>query len=79
MNRSGNRPSHEGADYYLDKSISLLRRAGFRHIRFRGDTDFTQTRHLDRWDQEGVHFVFGVDCMPNLEKLAESLEDRDWT
>jgi hypothetical protein len=78
QNRSGNRPSHEGAHVYIDKSISLLRKAGFKKIRFRGDTDFTQTQHLDRWDAEEVSFVFGIDAMPNLKDLAESLEDKDW-
>ena len=51
VNRSGNRPSHEHADVYLDKAAALCRRAGFRKITFRGDTDFTQTKHLDRWDR----------------------------
>jgi hypothetical protein len=56
----------------------LLRKAGFKKIRFRGDTDFTQTEHLDRWDDEGVLFVFGIDAMPNLVDIAESLENKDW-
>ena len=43
VNRSGNRPSHEQADEYLDKAIDLLRRAGFLKIRMRADTDFMQT------------------------------------
>ena len=50
-NRSGNRPSHEHADGYLDRAIELCRRGGFRKITLRGDTDFTQTKHLDRWDE----------------------------
>jgi hypothetical protein len=78
MNRSGNRPSHEGAHMYIDKSIELLREAGFQTIRFRGDTDFSQTKHLDRWDEEGVFFVFGIDAMPNLKDIAESLENTEW-
>jgi hypothetical protein len=78
MNRSGNRPSHEGAHVYIDKCIKLLRKAGFKKIRFRGDTDFTQTAHLDRWDNEGTLFVFGIDAMPNLVELADSLENKDW-
>jgi len=77
-NRSGNRPSHEGAHVYIDKSIKLLRKAGFKKIRFRGDTAFTQTEHLDRWDGEEVLFVFGINAMPNLIDLAESLENKDW-
>ena len=32
VNRSGNRPSHEGAHTYIDQAIALCRRAGFRRI-----------------------------------------------
>jgi hypothetical protein len=74
VNRSGNRPSHEHAAGYLDKAISLCRRAGFRRITLRGDTDFTQTKHLDRWDEAGdVGFVFGIDARDNLKDLADGL------
>jgi hypothetical protein len=73
VNRSGSRPSHEQADIYLDKAATLCRRAGSRRITFRGDTDFSQTRHLDRWDQAGVRFIFGIDAMPNLVALAGGL------
>lgn len=79
VNRSGNRPSHEGAAEYFDKSIALCRRAGFRRIRLRGDTDFTQTAHLDRWDDAGdVRFVFGIDAMPNLYEIVENLPQKAW-
>jgi Transposase DDE domain group 1 len=58
----------------LDKMIALCRRAGFQRITLRGDTDFTQTQHLDRWDESGdVRFVFGIDAMPNLKARAEDL------
>src|ERR1700757_4112867 len=50
FNRSGNRPSQEQADVFLDKAIALARRAGFRKVLMRGDTKFAQTKHLDRWD-----------------------------
>jgi len=61
VNRSGNRPSHEHADVYFDKAAALCRRAGFRRITLRGDTKFSQTKHLDRWDALGnVHFLFGI-------------------
>lgn len=78
VNRSGNRPSHEGADIYLDLAVQLCRRAGFRKIRLRGDTDFTQTEYLDGWDEAGVQFVFGIDAMPNLEEIAENLAESAW-
>jgi hypothetical protein len=78
VNRSGNRPSHEGASGRFDQAITLCRRAGFRKILLRGDTDFTQTRHLDRWDADRVRFVFGIDAMPNLVEHAEQLPETVW-
>jgi hypothetical protein len=71
LNRSGNRPSSEGAADYLDRAAALCRRGGFKKIKFRGDTDFTQTRHLDRWHQQGITFLFGIADMPNLREIAE--------
>lgn len=73
VNRSGNRPSHEHAADYLDGAIALCRRGGFRRVTLRGDSDFTQTKHLDRWDDDGVRFLFGVDARANLKDLAERL------
>jgi hypothetical protein len=79
VNRSGNRTSHDGAADYLDKAIALGRRGGFRKITLRGDTDFTQTAHLDRWDEAGdVRFVFGIDAMPNLYEIVENLPEKGW-
>jgi hypothetical protein len=78
LNRSGNRPSHEEAAGYLDKSIDLCRKAGFKSILLRGDTDFTQTRELDRWDDDGVEFVFGIDAMANLVEHAGNLAESAW-
>jgi hypothetical protein len=73
VNRSGNRPSHERAAEYLDGAITLCRRGGFRRVTLRGDTDFTQTKHLDRWDRDGVRFVFGIAAMANLVERAEGM------
>ena len=79
MNRPGNRPSHEGAAARLDKTIQLCRGAGFKSILLRGDTDFTQTAHLDRWDQmDDVGFIFGIDAMANLVEIAENLGKTRW-
>jgi hypothetical protein len=78
VNRSGNRPSHEGAAERLDQALSLCRRAGFRRVSFRGDTDFTQTRHLDGWDEQGVRFVFGCDARANLVERADLLPRKAW-
>ncbi|MGZ3380372.1 MAG: IS1380 family transposase [Isosphaeraceae bacterium] len=78
VNRSGNRPSHEGAAEQLDLAILLCREAGFRRIYLRGDTDFTQTKQLDAWDAEKVTFLFGIDAMPNLKAIAEDLPASSW-
>jgi hypothetical protein len=75
VNRSGNRPSHEGAAEKIDEGIALCRGAGFRSIRIRGDTDFTQTRHLDRWNDQGVVFCFGIDVTAQRDILADDLPD----
>ncbi len=72
-NRSGNRPSSEGAAEYLNRAVELVRRAGFRRVRLRGDTDFSQTEHLDRWDGDEVRFVFGYDARSNLVAKADLL------
>jgi hypothetical protein len=78
-NRSGNRPSHEGAAEQLDQSIRLCREAGFRRIVLRGDTDFSQTEHLDRWNAAGdVTFVFGFDCTSHRHLLADDLPETAW-
>ena len=78
VNRSGNRPSHEQAAFYFDRAIVLCRRAGFHKIRLRGDTDFTQTEHLDRWDSGNVGFVFGIDATKTLYALAGELSQNAW-
>jgi hypothetical protein len=78
VNRSGNRPSHEGAAAKFDEGIDLCRAAGFRSIRIRGDTDFSQTVHLDRWHEQSVVFCFGLDVTWLRHMLADDLPRTDW-
>jgi hypothetical protein len=78
VNRSGNRPSHDGAAEYMDAAIDLVRRGGFKRVRLRGDTDFSLTRNFDRWHEDGVEFVFGMDCHAALVARAEALSDKEW-
>jgi hypothetical protein len=74
INRSGNRPSHEQADAFLDKAADLCIRAGFRKVLLGGDTKFAQTRHLDRWDAAGnICFIFGYEAHDCLIALADEL------
>lgn len=78
-NRSGNRPSQEGAPALFDECIALCRAAGFRRILLRGDTDFSQTEHLDRWHQQGdVRFVFGLDVTAGRHVDADDLPASAW-
>jgi hypothetical protein len=79
VNRSGNRPSSEGAAERFDQARTLCREAGFQRITFRGDTDFSQTQHLDRWDGEGVRFLFGYDASVGLIRRADALPETAWT
>jgi hypothetical protein len=78
VNRSGNRPSHEGAAEEADQAVALCRRAGFREIVLRGDTAFSQSEKLDAWDAGGVTFYLGFKGMPNLEEIADNLPPKAW-
>jgi len=78
VNRSGNCPSSDQAAAYLDRAIDLCLTAGFLAILLRGDTDFSQTRYLDGWDEKGVRFIFGMNAMPNLIERAENLPEDLW-
>jgi hypothetical protein len=79
VNRSGNRPSHEHAARELDRGLFLCLLAGFRRVLLRGDTDFSQTEHLDGWNaMSRVRFIFGYNAMPNLLEIAEHLPISAW-
>jgi len=77
-NRRGNCTSSAQAADYLDRAAAFCQRGGFQKIRFRGDTDFSQTAHLDRWDDEHKTFVFGINAMGNLVEIAENLPETAW-
>ncbi len=77
VNRPGNAVSHEGAVPYMDRAIALVR-GSFKEVWLRGDTDFSLTKHFDRWSCENVKFVFGIDAMKNLVGIADGLEEQNW-
>jgi Transposase DDE domain group 1 len=79
VNRPGNRPSHDGAAAEVDRAMAVCFGGGFRRVLLRGDTDFSQTEHLDRWDADGrVRFIFGYAACPNLVEIAEKLPPCAW-
>jgi hypothetical protein len=79
LNRPGSRPSHEGAAAEVDRALRVCLDGGFRRVLLRGDTDFSQTTHLDRWSADPrVHFVFGLDCTANRHMLADDLPAASW-
>jgi hypothetical protein len=79
VNRSGNRPSHEGAAQEVNRSLAVCFRGGFQRVLLRGDTDFSQTEHLDAWHADArVRFLFGYDARPNVVAIAEKLPARAW-
>jgi hypothetical protein len=59
--------------------LKLCFRAGFAQVLLRGDTDFSQTQYLDRWNADPrVRFVFGYDAMTNMKALAMDLPETAW-
>jgi len=79
VNRPGNRPSHDGAAAQVDQALAACIRGGFRRVLLRGDTDFSQTEHLDRWNADSrVRFLFGFNAMPHLADIAQRLPERVW-
>lgn len=78
VNRSGNRPSQEGAPELFARAIALCRRAGWQDILLRGDTAFSQTAYFDQWQDDGVRFVFGYDAHPPLVARAEGDETSEY-
>jgi Transposase DDE domain group 1 len=79
VNRSGNRPSQEGAAAQVDRALAVCFRGGFRRVLLRGDTKFSQTEWLDGWDDDPrVHFVFGYEATPNLQASAADLPASAW-
>jgi hypothetical protein len=47
-------------------------------VLLRGDTDFSQTAHLDSWDDDGVRFVFGYDASPAMIGRGEAVDESDY-
>jgi len=78
VNRPGNVASHQDSVPWIDRAIGLVQgHAGT--ITLRGDTDFSHTAQLDRWDEQGVKFILGLDSHPKAVKLASALSAKAWS
>jgi hypothetical protein len=76
INRPGNAPSHLDSAQWIDRSLDLVS-GTFKEVWIRGDTDFSLTEHFDKWDKK-CRFVFGIDAMPNLVSIADSIPEGQW-
>ena len=77
VNRSGNATSHQDSVSWIDRAVTLVQPVAGR-ITLRGDTDFTHTGQLDRWDDQGINFILGMDAHPKAVQLAQGLSERSW-
>jgi len=78
VNRPASVPSHDGVAIWLDRALKLVGSV-FEEIWIRGDADFSLTVHFDRWDAQGVKFIFGYDAWENLIKKADLLPPDAWS
>jgi hypothetical protein len=77
VNRPGNATSQSGSVEWIDRAVELVAQVA-RSVTIRGDTDFSHTEQLDRWDGAGRKFILGIDAHPKLVGLAEALENGVW-
>jgi hypothetical protein len=77
VNRPGNVASHSESVAWIDRAIGLVSQVADR-VTVRGDTDFTHTAQLDRWNEQGLKFILGFDAHPKLVALAERLAASAW-
>ena len=77
-NRPGQVASQSGSVEWIDRAVKLVAPVAGT-VTIRGDTDFTHSAHLDRWDQEGRYFILGMDAHPKVRELAEELPAKAWT
>lgn len=77
VNRSGNEVSHKESVPWIDRAVELVKPYAGR-ITLRGDTDFTHTQQLDRWDGQALGFILGMDSHPKVVGLAQELEESAW-
>lgn len=77
VNRPGNAASQSGSVEWIDRGVELVGQVAG-SVTIRGDTDFSHTEQLDRWDAAGYKFILGIDAHPKLVKLAQALAEKAW-
>jgi len=77
INRPGQSASHSGSVEWIDRAAELVEPVAGT-VTIRGDTDFTHTGHLDRWDEAGRRFILGMDAHVKVVGLAEALPAGAW-
>ncbi len=77
LNRPGQAASHSGSVEWIDRAVELVAPVAGK-VTIRGDTDFTHTAHLDRWEEAGRYFILGMDAHPKVVGLAEKLPASAW-
>lgn len=76
-NRPGNAVSHQGCVPWIDRAIEIVSPHA-EQITLRGDTDFTLSAELDRWDAQGTKFIFGMDAHAKVVGLAGEIAQEAW-
>jgi hypothetical protein len=77
VNRPGNAPSNQDCVAWIDRAIDLVSpHAG--SVTIRGDTDFTNSAHLDRWNAKGIKFIVGLDAHAAAVGVAAALPADAW-
>jgi hypothetical protein len=65
VNRPGNAASHQNSVEWIDRAVALVKpMAG--QITLHGDTDSTHTAQLDRWDEQKLNFILGLDAQKGV-------------
>lgn len=77
VNRPGQVASHSGSVEWIDRAVKVVQSVAGK-LTIRGDTDFTHTAHLDRWDEQGLYFILGMDAHVKVVQLAEALPASAW-
>ena len=76
VNRPGNHRSSQDAARWIDRAIEYVSGV-FQTVLVRGDTDFSLTEHLDRWDEK-ADFILGYKAYKTVVERAEQLPGKGW-